>query len=131
MARLHWRAMDWSFYSKKYKRKTRTVSSAPEAGIVNSALCWFYYELVYGEGSMRLGFVAEREGRRSPQLRRYALSMAPTFVQASRGAHTQRWVVSACLEPLSCREIAERKDTKDSHNAQHGCPSKRVVKPLE
>ncbi len=131
MARLHWRAMDRSFCSKKYKRKTRTVSSALAAGTVNSTLCWFYYELVYGEGSIRLGFVAEREGRRSPQLRRYALSMAPTFVQVSRAAHTQRWVVSACLEPLSCRKIAEGKDTKDSHNAQHGCPSKRIVKPLE
>ena len=35
------------------------------------------------------------------------------------------------LEPLSCRKIAEGKDTKDSHNAQHGCPRKRIVKPLE
>ena len=131
MARLHWRAMDRSFCSKKYKRETRTVCSAPAAGTVNNTLCWFYDELVYGEGSMRLGFVTEREGRDFPQLRRYALSMAPTFVQVSRAAHTQRWVVSACLEPLSCREIAEGQDTKDSHNAQHGCPSKRIVKPLE
>ena len=38
---------------------------------------------------------------------------------------------SILLEPLSCREIAEGQDTKDSHNAQHGCPSKRIVKPLE
>ena len=131
MARLHWRAMDRSFCSKKYKRETRTVCSAPAAGTVNNTLCWFYDELVYGEGSMRLGFVTEREGRDFPQLRRYALSMAPTFVQVSRAAHTQGWVVSACLEPLSCCEIAEGQDTKDSHNAQHGCPSKRIVKPLE
>ena len=35
------------------------------------------------------------------------------------------------LEPLSCRKIAEGKNTKDSYNAQHGCSRKRIVKPLE
>ncbi len=38
---------------------------------------------------------------------------------------------SILLEPLPCREIAEGKDTQDSHNAQHGCSHKRIVKPLE
>jgi hypothetical protein len=86
MGRLHWRAIDRPLCSKKYKGKTRTVvSSAPEAGIVNSVLCWFYYELVYGEGSIRLEFSAEREGKRSPQLRRYALSMAPHLFRLPEG----------------------------------------------
>ena len=35
------------------------------------------------------------------------------------------------LEPLSRCKIAEGKDTKDSQNAQHGCPGKWIVKPLE
>lgn len=85
MGRLHWRAIDRPLCSKKYKGKTRTVSSAPEAGIVNSALCWFYYELVYGEGSIQLEFSAERKGKRSPQLQRYALSMVPHLFRLPEG----------------------------------------------
>lgn len=85
MGRLYWRAIDRPLCSKKYKEKTRTLSSASEAGIVNSALCWFYYELVYGEGSIQLEFSAEREGKRSPQLQRYALSMAPHLFRLPEG----------------------------------------------
>lgn len=62
---------------------------------------------------------------------RKAVSVAACLLSGQEGISIQRWVVSAYLKPLPCREIAKGKDTQDSHNAQHGCSHKRIVKPLE
>ena len=76
------------------------------------------------------------EGRRNlrqeqaPLTMGWAVSVASCVLAGSRNRLRATKARTYRLEPLSYREIAEGKHTKDSHNAEYGCPSEWIVKPL-